>query len=178
MKAVEVKMDITAPVVDSIEANPADWTNGDVVISGTVSDNLSGVNTVYYSIGAGETLVATLSGDKYEIIVKADEIKNYEGNVYVWCEDYTGNVGDNVFTEIAIDTENPTLLREELGDVLLQIVFHAGIEEDEGRFDIDDVANDICVKLIHRHPHVFGDVSVENTAADSDKSIENGKSKD
>ena len=64
----------------------------------------------------------------------------------------------------AIDTENPTLLREELGDVLLQIVFHAGIEEDVGRFDIDDVANDICVKLIHRHPHVFGDVSVENTA--------------
>ena len=64
----------------------------------------------------------------------------------------------------AIDTENPTLLREELGDVLLQIVFHAGIEEDEGRFDMDDVANDICVKLIHRHPHVFGDVSVENTA--------------
>ena len=62
----------------------------------------------------------------------------------------------------AIDTENPTLLREELGDVLLQIVFHAGIEEDEGRFDIDDVANDICVKLIHRHPHVFGDVSVKN----------------
>ena len=64
----------------------------------------------------------------------------------------------------AIDTENPTLLREELGDVLLQIVFHAGIEEDAERFDMDDVANDICVKLIHRHPHVFGDVSVENTA--------------
>lgn len=64
----------------------------------------------------------------------------------------------------AIDTENPTLLREELGDVLLQIVFHAGIEEDADRFDMDDVANDICVKLIHRHPHVFGDVSVENTA--------------
>lgn len=63
----------------------------------------------------------------------------------------------------AIDTENPTLLREELGDVLLQIVFHAGIEEDAGRFDMDGVANDICVKLIHRHPHVFGDVSVENT---------------
>lgn len=63
----------------------------------------------------------------------------------------------------AIDTEDPVLLREELGDVLLQIVFHAGIEEDAGRFDIDNVANDICAKLIHRHPHVFGDVSVENT---------------
>ena len=63
----------------------------------------------------------------------------------------------------AIDTEDPVLLREELGDVLLQIVFHAGIEEDAGRFDIDNVANDICAKLIHRHPHVFGDISVENT---------------
>ena len=63
----------------------------------------------------------------------------------------------------AIDTENPVLLREELGDVLLQVVFHAGIEEDEGRFDMDDVANDICVKLIHRHPHVFGDVSADTT---------------
>ncbi len=63
----------------------------------------------------------------------------------------------------AIDTENPELLREELGDVMLQVVFHARIEEEEGRFSINDVANDICAKLIHRHPHVFGDISVENS---------------
>ncbi len=63
----------------------------------------------------------------------------------------------------AIDTENPELLREELGDVLLQVVFHARIEEEEGRFDIDAVANDICRKLIHRHPHVFGDVVANTT---------------
>lgn len=63
----------------------------------------------------------------------------------------------------AIDTENPELLREELGDVMLQVVFHARIEEEAGRFSIDDVANDICAKLIHRHPHVFGDVLVENS---------------
>ena len=63
----------------------------------------------------------------------------------------------------AIDTNDPVLLREELGDVLLQIVFHARIEEQEGRFNIDDVANDICVKLIHRHPHVFGDVCADNS---------------
>lgn len=63
----------------------------------------------------------------------------------------------------AIDTEDPVLLREELGDVLLQVVFHARIEEQEGRFDIGDVANDICVKLIHRHPHVFGDVYAETS---------------
>ena len=63
----------------------------------------------------------------------------------------------------AIDTEDPVLLREELGDVLLQVVFHAGIEAEQQRFDMNDVANDICAKLIHRHPHVFGDVVAENT---------------
>ena len=64
----------------------------------------------------------------------------------------------------AIDTEDPKLLREELGDVMLQVVFHADIEHEEGRFDIDDVANDICVKLIHRHPHVFGELKLDNSA--------------
>jgi tetrapyrrole methylase family protein/MazG family protein len=63
----------------------------------------------------------------------------------------------------AIDTENPELLREELGDVLLQVTFHAQIEKEEGRFTIDDVANDICVKLIHRHPHVFSDVQADTS---------------
>ena len=69
----------------------------------------------------------------------------------------------------AIDTESPSLMREELGDVLLQVVFHARIEEEEGRCDINDVANDICAKLIHRHPHVFGSVVAET----SDKVLSN-----
>ena len=64
----------------------------------------------------------------------------------------------------AIDTENPELLREELGDVMLQVVFHARIEEEDGRFNIDDVANDVCAKLVHRHPHVFGDVKADTSA--------------
>lgn len=64
----------------------------------------------------------------------------------------------------AIDTDDPVLLREELGDVLLQVVFHARISEEEKIFGIDDVANDICAKLIHRHPHVFGNVNAETTA--------------
>lgn len=63
----------------------------------------------------------------------------------------------------AIDTENPTLLREELGDLLLQVAFHAQIETEENRFHMDDVANDVCVKLIHRHPHVFGTVEADTT---------------
>lgn len=63
----------------------------------------------------------------------------------------------------AIDTDDPVLLREELGDVLLQIAFHSQIEREEGRFDIYDVTNDVCAKLIHRHPHVFGEVKVNNS---------------
>ncbi|MBC8569806.1 nucleoside triphosphate pyrophosphohydrolase [Zongyangia hominis] len=62
----------------------------------------------------------------------------------------------------AIDNEDPKLLREELGDVLLQVVFHARMEEEQGRFDFDDVANDICQKLIIRHPHIFGDIKVSS----------------
>jgi tetrapyrrole methylase family protein/MazG family protein len=64
----------------------------------------------------------------------------------------------------AIDTENCALLREELGDLMLQVVFHAQIETEQGRFDIDDVSNDICKKLIHRHPHVFGEVVADTSA--------------
>ena len=58
----------------------------------------------------------------------------------------------------AIDNKDSHLLREELGDVLLQVVFHTQMEKEEGNFDIDDVANDVCVKLVHRHPHIFGNV--------------------
>ena len=63
----------------------------------------------------------------------------------------------------AIDTENTELLKEELGDVLLQVAFHTQIEREVGSFDINDVANDVCVKLIHRHPHVFGDVQADTS---------------
>ena len=55
-------------------------------------------------------------------------------------------------------------LREELGDLLLQIVFHAQLANEAGRFDIHDVAQAICTKLIGRHPHVFGDVEVASSA--------------
>ncbi len=64
----------------------------------------------------------------------------------------------------AIDEGSPEHLREELGDVLLQVVFHASLEEDAGRYDLDAVADGVCKKLILRHPHVFGDVSVADSA--------------
>ncbi|HEY4244953.1 MAG TPA: nucleoside triphosphate pyrophosphohydrolase [Kofleriaceae bacterium] len=54
--------------------------------------------------------------------------------------------------------------REELGDLLMQIVFHAAIRRGEGAFDIDDVVAGITEKLVHRHPHVFADASAANSA--------------
>jgi len=77
-----------------------------------------------------------------------------------------GSIRDNFIEETyevieAIDTNDPKLLREELGDVMLQIVFHSKISEESGGFDIRDVCNDICAKLIHRHPHVFGELEIK-----------------
>ncbi len=63
----------------------------------------------------------------------------------------------------AIDTEDPVLLQEELGDVLLQVVFHARIAEEDNEFLLDDVIHDITAKLIHRHPHVFADVVADTS---------------
>lgn len=63
----------------------------------------------------------------------------------------------------AIDLEDTGLLREELGDVLLQVVFHCIIEEESNSFVFDDVCDEICKKLIVRHPHVFGDTIVNST---------------
>ncbi|MBE6871871.1 MAG: MazG family protein [Ruminococcaceae bacterium] len=61
----------------------------------------------------------------------------------------------------AIDTEDSELLQEELGDVLLQVVFHAKISEQSGGFAIDKVTDGVCRKLIVRHPHIFGDVKAD-----------------
>jgi len=63
----------------------------------------------------------------------------------------------------AIDENNPEHLLEELGDVLVQVVFHSRIEEEKGSFNLDDVADAVCKKLIYRHPHVFGDTKVEGS---------------
>lgn len=69
----------------------------------------------------------------------------------------------------AIETGDLYNLEEELGDVLLQVVFHAAIASENGYFTASDVIGGLCRKLIHRHPHVFGDVFV----ADSDEVLDN-----
>lgn len=76
------------------------------------------------------------------------------------------SIRDNLIEECceaaeAIDTGDMELLREELGDVLLQVFLHARIAEEAGQFTLDDVVDGIARKLIHRHPHVFGAVEAE-----------------
>ena len=61
----------------------------------------------------------------------------------------------------AIDNKDVANLREELGDVMLQVLFHAQMEREAGRFDINDVIDEVCKKLVVRHPHIFGDVSAD-----------------
>lgn len=56
------------------------------------------------------------------------------------------------------------MLCEELGDLLLQVVFHSRIAQEAGQFDLDDVATGICRKLVLRHPHIFGDVKADTSA--------------
>ena len=68
-----------------------------------------------------------------------------------------------------IDKSDDKIMCEELGDLLLQIVFHASIAKDEGAYDINNICDGICKKLIYRHPHVFGDVD----AATSDIVLKN-----
>ena len=69
----------------------------------------------------------------------------------------------------AIDNNDTANLREELGDVMLQVLFHAQMEKEAGRFDINDVITEVCTKLVVRHPHIFGDV----TADTSEKVLDN-----
>ena len=116
----------------------------------------------------------------FEDLVKIMEILRGEGGC-PWDREQTHkSIRNDLIEETyevieAIDTDNPTLLREELGDVLLQVVFHARISEEEKAFCIDDVTDEICRKLIHRHPHVFADV-VADTSEEVLKNWENIKS--
>ncbi|AVQ46262.1 nucleoside triphosphate pyrophosphohydrolase [Clostridium botulinum] len=79
----------------------------------------------------------------------------------------------------AIDNKDVDMLIEELGDVLLQVVFHSQIGKEDGFFEIKDVIQSICDKMINRHPHVFSDLEINNSNEvlenwDKIKSMEQG----
>ena len=80
----------------------------------------------------------------------------------------------------AIDLEDYDLLKEELGDVLLQVIFHARIAEEAGRFNFADVVDGVSQKLVYRHPHVFGTVEAHSsdgaiTTWEAQKQVEKGQ---
>ncbi len=72
----------------------------------------------------------------------------------------------------AIDNDDVANLREELGDVLLQVVFHSNLAEEAKAFDLTDVINDECEKMIRRHPHVFSEEISNNSNESIDKVLE------
>lgn len=74
-----------------------------------------------------------------------------------------GLLEESYETVDAIESGDSAALCEELGDVLLQVVFHAQIEAEAGRFTMDDVVDGICKKLVYRHPHVFGSAQAEDS---------------
>ena len=73
----------------------------------------------------------------------------------------------------AIDADDPAMLREELGDVLMQVAFHAVIEEEHGRFTFEDVCREVCEKLVFRHPNIFASSAAENAGINSWDALKN-----
>lgn len=106
---------------------------------------------------------------KYDVTPLTDVMESLLGeNGCPWDKEQThDSLRKNLLEEShevieAIDSNDMEHLKEELGDLLLQIVFHAKLAEAEGVFDLNDVVEVITAKMIRRHPHIFGDVKAED----------------
>lgn len=105
--------------------------------------------------------------DKYDFydLVRIMKVLRGEGGCPWDAEQTHESIKKNFIEETyevieAINKEDSSLLCEELGDVLLQVVFHAEMESEKNAFSVDEVTDGICKKLIERHPHVFGETKV------------------
>ena len=104
-----------------------------------------------YTFSDLQKIVKTLRGENG---CPWDQVQTHESLDRCMIEDaYEAVEGIHLYAETG-DGEN---LCEELGDVLLQVIFHSQLAEEEGIFSLDDVVQGICEKMVHRHPHVFGD---------------------
>ncbi len=106
--------------------------------------------------------------EKYSVYDLVDVIKalRSEGGCPWDIEQTHESIKKNLIEETyetieAINKADPDMLKEELGDLLMQVIFHAQIEDEKGVFNIDDVADDNCRKMIERHPHVFGEIQAD-----------------
>ena len=73
----------------------------------------------------------------------------------------------------ALDADDPVMMREELGDVLMQVAFHAVMEEERGRFTFEDVCREVCEKLVFRHPNIFASSAAENAGINGWDALKN-----
>ena len=119
--------------------------------------------------GSTEAMVDTASFEDVDIQPLVDVMRTLrEPGGCPWDQEQThASIRSNMIEEVyeyleAVDEDNIEGMREELGDVLMQIVFHARMAEEAGRFDLQDVIDEVVDKLIRRHPHVFGETHVEN----------------
>ena len=117
-----------------------------------------------------DELEETASFDDFDIQPLADVIKTLrEPGGCPWDIEQThASIRNNMIEEVyeyleAVDAGDYDGMREELGDVLMQVVFHARMAEEAGHFDLQDIIDEVVDKLIRRHPHVFGDTHVEGS---------------
>ena len=73
----------------------------------------------------------------------------------------------------AIDADDPAMLREELGDVLMQVAFHVVLEEERGRLNFEQVCREVCEKLVFRHPNIFASSAARNAGINSWDALKN-----
>ncbi|MDO4920435.1 MAG: nucleoside triphosphate pyrophosphohydrolase [Phascolarctobacterium sp.] len=118
--------------------------------------------------GVDEALVTTAGFDDVDIQPLVDVMRTLrEPGGCPWDREQThASIRSNMIEEVyeyleAVDADDTDGMREELGDVLMQIVFHARMAEEAGRFDLQDVIDEVVDKLIRRHPHVFGETKVQ-----------------
>ena len=117
-----------------------------------------------------EEMVDTASFDDVDIQPLVDVMRTLrEPDGCPWDREQThASIRSNMIEEVyeyleAVDADDTEGMREELGDVLMQIVFHARMAEEAGRFDLQDVIDEVVDKLIRRHPHVFGETQVKGS---------------
>ncbi len=117
----------------------------------------------------GFQIIATYDMDDYRALIRF--LRSPEGCPWDRAQTHE-SIRRNLLEEAyeaahAIDSQDRENLREELGDLLMQVLLHAQMEEERGAFDLDDVADTACRKLIFRHPHVFADAA----ASDPDSAL-------
>ena len=120
--------------------------------------------------GYAEDFLPEAGFDDFDIQPLADVMRTLrEPDGCPWDREQTHkSIRSNMIEEVyeyleAVDADDFDGMREELGDVLMQVVFHARMAQEAGRFDLQDVIDEVTDKLIRRHPHVFGDTHVDNS---------------